>query len=61
LTPPASSLGSGTIRICQDYDFLVLFTSTVGWKADQRLAEAIKEATPSIRIAFVGPPGDDVT
>jgi hopanoid biosynthesis associated radical SAM protein HpnJ len=45
-----------TIRICQDYEFLVLFTSTVGWQHDQRLAEAIKEANPSIRITFVGPP-----
>ncbi|HEY0308071.1 MAG TPA: hopanoid biosynthesis associated radical SAM protein HpnJ [Acidobacteriaceae bacterium] len=45
-----------TVNICKDYEFLVLFTSTVGWKSDQRLAEAIKAANPSIRIAFVGPP-----
>ena len=45
-----------TIKICKDYEFLVLFTSTVGWEGDQRLAEAIKAANPSIRIAFVGPP-----
>jgi hopanoid biosynthesis associated radical SAM protein HpnJ len=34
----------------------VLFTSTVGWEGDQRLARAIKATNPSIRIAFVGPP-----
>ncbi len=45
-----------TIKICKDYEFLVLFTSTIGWKSDQHLAMAIKEANPSIRIAFVGPP-----
>jgi hopanoid biosynthesis associated radical SAM protein HpnJ len=45
-----------TIGICKDYEFLVLFTSTIGWKSDQKLAEAIKAAHPSIRIAFVGPP-----
>ena len=45
-----------TIRICKDYEFLVLFTSTMGWKSDQHLALAIKAANPSIRIAFVGPP-----
>jgi radical SAM superfamily enzyme YgiQ (UPF0313 family) len=45
-----------TIRICSSYDFLVLFTSTVGWKNDQQLAMAIKAANPAIRIAFVGPP-----
>ena len=28
----------------------------MGWEGDQRLAEAIKAANPSIRIAFVGPP-----
>ena len=45
-----------TIQICKDYEFLVLFTSTVGWKNDQRLAAAIAAANPTIRIAFVGPP-----
>ena len=44
------------IEICRDFEFLVLFTSTVGWTGDQRLAEAIKTENPSIRIAFVGPP-----
>jgi len=45
-----------TIQICKNYEFLVLFTSTVGWESDQRLAFAIAAAKPSIRIAFVGPP-----
>jgi len=45
-----------TIRIARDYEFLVLFTSTPGFQNDIRLAEMIKEANPSISIAFVGPP-----
>jgi len=45
-----------TIEICKGYEFLVLFTSTMGWDSDQRLAEAIKVANPSISITFVGPP-----
>jgi hopanoid biosynthesis associated radical SAM protein HpnJ len=45
-----------TIKICKDYEFLVLFTSTVGWKSDHKLATAIKAAHPGIKIAFVGPP-----
>ena len=45
-----------TIQICKSYEFLVLFTSTVGWEFDQRLALAVAAANPSIRIAFVGPP-----
>jgi hopanoid biosynthesis associated radical SAM protein HpnJ len=47
---------SETIQICKNYEFLVLFTSTVGWEFDQRLALAVAAANPSIRIAFVGPP-----
>jgi hypothetical protein len=45
-----------TIQISKNYEFLVLFTSTVGWECDQRSAMAIAEAKPSIHIAFVGPP-----
>jgi hopanoid biosynthesis associated radical SAM protein HpnJ len=44
------------IEILKDYDFLVLFTSTIGWSGDQRAAEAVKAAHPNIKIAFVGPP-----
>ena len=54
--PPHHVSAEETIKICKDYEFLVLFTSTVGWEGDQRLAEAIKAANPSIRVAFVGPP-----
>jgi len=45
-----------TIEIAKEYEFLVLFTSTIGWKSDHRLAEKIKEVHPTIKIAFVGPP-----
>lgn len=45
-----------TIRITRDYDFLVLFTSTPGWRGDQKLAEAMKAAHPRLKICFVGPP-----
>ena len=54
--PPHHVSAEETIKICKDYEFLVLFTSTVGWEGDQRLAEAIKAANPALRIAFVGPP-----
>jgi hopanoid biosynthesis associated radical SAM protein HpnJ len=45
-----------TIRIGCEYDFLVLFTSTPGWKGDHKLAEAMKAANPRLKICFVGPP-----
>ncbi len=44
-----------TIKIATEYDFLVLFTSTAGFKSDAKLAEAIKAANSAIKIAFVGP------
>jgi hopanoid biosynthesis associated radical SAM protein HpnJ len=44
------------IEILKDYEFLVLFTSTIGWSGDQRAAEKVKQAHPHIKIAFVGPP-----
>jgi hopanoid biosynthesis associated radical SAM protein HpnJ len=54
--PPHHISADETIKICRDYEFLVLFTSTPGWQGDQKLAEAIKAANPKIKIAFVGPP-----
>jgi radical SAM superfamily enzyme YgiQ (UPF0313 family) len=44
------------VRILKDYQFLVLFTSTVGWGGDQGMTEIIKQTYPAIKIAFVGPP-----
>jgi hopanoid biosynthesis associated radical SAM protein HpnJ len=53
--PPHHVSADETIKICKDYDFLVLFTSTPGFPGDIRLAGAIKAANPRIKIAFVGP------
>src|SRR5512136_1463130 len=44
-----------TVDIAMSYDFVVVFTSTPGFKNDVRLAEMIKAAKPDIKIAFVGP------
>src|SRR5260370_15732670 len=46
-----------TIEICKDYEFLVLFTSTVGFASDVKLIRKIKEVNPGLKIAFVGPHG----
>ena len=53
--PPHHISGEETIEIAQEYEFLVLFTSTPGFPGDIRLARAIKSANPNIKIAFVGP------
>jgi hopanoid biosynthesis associated radical SAM protein HpnJ len=53
--PPHHITGQETIEIAKDYEFLVLFTSTPGFPGDIRLARAIKDANPKIKICFVGP------
>ena len=45
-----------TARIASDYELVVLFTSTVGFSSDLRLARLMKEAKPGLKIGFVGPP-----
>src|SRR6267154_1459601 len=54
---PAKINWQQTVEICKDYEFLVLFTSTVGFESDIKLIRKIKEANPSLKIAFVGPHG----
>ena len=46
-----------TVEIAKDYEFLVLFTSTVGFESDVKLLRKIKESNPSLKVAFVGPHG----
>ena len=44
-----------TAQIAREYEFIVLFTSTPGFRSDVKLAGMIKEANPASKIAFVGP------
>lgn len=53
--PPHKISAEETVRISSDYDFVVLFTSTPGFLKDVKIAEMMKAAKPSIKIAFVGP------
>ncbi|HXT86734.1 MAG TPA: hopanoid biosynthesis associated radical SAM protein HpnJ [Verrucomicrobiae bacterium] len=53
--PPHKISAQQTIDISRDYEFVVVFTSTVGFESDLKLARAIKEGKPGIKIAFVGP------
>jgi radical SAM superfamily enzyme YgiQ (UPF0313 family) len=53
--PPHGVTPQEVIQIAQDYEFVVLFTSTVGFYSDLRMARAMKEKKPGIKIAFVGP------
>src|ERR1700734_1333418 len=42
------------VEMLKDYEFLVLFTSTIAWSGDQRWAEKVKDTYPGIKICFVG-------
>src|SRR5579872_1181588 len=53
--PPHKVSAKQTIEISKDYEFVVVFTSTVGIQSDLKLARAMKEASPDLKIAFVGP------
>ena len=53
--PPAKISQAETIRIATDYDFVVLFTSNVGFNSDVSIVRRMKEAKPDLKVAFVGP------
>lgn len=53
--PPHKITQAETVRIASDYDFLVLFTSAVGFESDVRIVRRMKEAKPDLKVAFVGP------
>jgi len=53
--PPHHITPEQTVAIAADYEFVVLFTSTVGFESDVRIARRMKEVKPGLKIAFVGP------
>jgi hopanoid biosynthesis associated radical SAM protein HpnJ len=53
--PPHHITPEEVVRIAQDYEFVILFTSTVGFFSDLRMARAMKDKKPSLKICFVGP------
>ncbi|PWT92731.1 MAG: hopanoid biosynthesis associated radical SAM protein HpnJ, partial [Acidobacteria bacterium] len=53
--PPHGVTPEETIAISKDFDFVALYTSTIGFRNDLRLAEMMKDARPDLKIAFVGP------
>src|SRR6266478_2922262 len=46
-----------TVKIAGDYEFLVLYTSTVGFESDLKLIREMKALKPDLKIALVGPHG----
>src|ERR1700749_482880 len=53
--PPDHITPQQVMDISKDYEFVVLFTSTVGFYSDLKMARGMKERQPSIKSCFVGP------
>lgn len=52
--PPAGLGVADVVAVAAGYDLAVLHTSTPSFAADVRVAEALKQAHPRLRIGFVG-------
>src|SRR5438874_4259928 len=52
--PPAGVGLESVTRQARDYDLAVLHTSSPSFASDAKVAAALKEANPAIRIGFVG-------
>ena len=50
--PPHHITPKEVVRIAQDYEFVVLFTSTVGFFSDLRMARAMKDKKPALKICL---------
>jgi len=54
--PPHKISIEQTVAMAPDFELLVLFTSTPGFKVDVRIAEMMKDVNPKLKVCFVGPP-----
>ncbi len=54
--PPHKISIPQTVAMANDFELLVLFTSTPGFQVDVRIAGMMKDSNPKLKVAFVGPP-----
>src|SRR5437764_10177354 len=54
--PPHKVSIEQTVAMANDFEFLVLFTSSPGFHVDTEIAEMMKDVNPKMKVAFVGPP-----
>src|ERR1700751_6117935 len=54
--PPHKGSIDQTVAMAKDFELLVLFTSTPGFKEDVKIAEIMRDVNPKMKVAFVGPP-----
>jgi hopanoid biosynthesis associated radical SAM protein HpnJ len=54
--PPHKISALQAVEMANDYELVVLFTSSVGLHVDLGIAEMMKDENAKVKIAFVGPP-----
>lgn len=54
--PPHKISIEQTVAMANDFELLVLFTSSPGFDVDIRIAEMMKDSNRKLKVAFVGPP-----
>jgi hopanoid biosynthesis associated radical SAM protein HpnJ len=54
--PPGKVSVVQTVEMAREFELVVLFTSTLGFNADLKIAEMMKDANLKLKIGFVGPP-----
>src|SRR5258708_4924136 len=54
--PPHKITAVQTVEMAKDFELVVLFTSSLGFSIDLKIAEMMKDANPKLKVAFVGPP-----
>lgn len=45
-----------TVEMAKDFELVVLFTSSLGFRIDLKIAAMMKDTNPKLKVAFVGPP-----
>jgi len=55
--PPHKISIDQTVAMANDFELLVLFTSSPGFHVDVKIAEMMKDVNPKMKVGFVGPPG----
>ena len=54
--PPHGVSIEKTIAMANDFELLVLYTSTPGFHVDVKIASMMRDTNPKLKVAFVGPP-----
>src|SRR5437764_7859851 len=54
--PPHKITIEQTVAMANDFELMVLFTSSPGFHVDTKIAEMMKDVNPKLKVAFVGPP-----